>query len=196
VPLALTSNEAALAIFAGIFIVFALVSSLVIPRRNPDFPGPGGRNWFILATVLLFVAMLFAVEVFAKEDEPEGERAAEVGTTGETETSETQPGGGEPQPAETTAGASQGDPAAGKQVFASNGCGSCHTFAAAGAAGKVGPNLDEGLQGKDAAFVRESIVEPNAEVAEGFPPGVMPPNYGDQLSPKQLADLVAFLTPK
>ena len=37
----------------------------------------------------------------------------------------------------------QGDPAAGKEVFASAGCGSCHTLADAGATGNVGPNLDE-----------------------------------------------------
>ena len=52
-------------------------------------------------------------------------------------------GAAKPAPATTTAAtAAQGDPAAGKTVFASNGCGACHTLAAAGAAGKVGPSLD------------------------------------------------------
>src|SRR4051794_2479701 len=37
----------------------------------------------------------------------------------------------------------QGDPVAGKGVFAANGCGSCHTLAAAGTNGNVGPNLDQ-----------------------------------------------------
>jgi uncharacterized cupredoxin-like copper-binding protein/cytochrome c551/c552 len=36
----------------------------------------------------------------------------------------------------------QGDPVAGKAVFAANGCASCHTLAAAGANGTVGPSLD------------------------------------------------------
>ena len=36
-----------------------------------------------------------------------------------------------------------GDPVAGKAVFAANGCASCHTLAAAGATGNVGPNLDQ-----------------------------------------------------
>jgi len=40
-------------------------------------------------------------------------------------------------------GATEGDPAAGKEVFASAGCGSCHTLSDAGATGTVGPNLDE-----------------------------------------------------
>ena len=36
----------------------------------------------------------------------------------------------------------EGDPAAGKEIFASAGCGSCHTLADAGSAGTIGPNLD------------------------------------------------------
>jgi cytochrome c oxidase subunit II len=95
-----------------------------------------------------------------------------------------------------TATLPEGDAAAGKEVFNSSGCGSCHTFKEAGASGQVGPNLDESLQDKDAEFVRESIVNPNAEIAEGYSPNVMPGNYGEQLSKKQLADLVAFLTKK
>ena len=90
----------------------------------------------------------------------------------------------------------KGDAAAGKQVFESQGCGSCHTFEAAGSTGNVGPNLDEALQGKDAAFIQQSIVDPNAEVAPGYQPNIMPQTYGSQLSEKQLADLVAFLQSK
>jgi mono/diheme cytochrome c family protein len=90
----------------------------------------------------------------------------------------------------------KGDPVAGKQVFTSQGCGSCHTFKAAGTTGTVGPNLDEALKGKSPDFVHESIVNPNAVVATGFPPNVMPQTYGSQLSDQQLADLVAFLTKK
>jgi cytochrome c oxidase subunit II len=86
-----------------------------------------------------------------------------------------------------------GNPAAGKAVFAANGCGGCHTFTPAGTKGTIGPDLDKVLQGKDAAFVRESIVDPNAEIAEGFQPNVMPQTYGQQLTSKQVADLVAFL---
>ena len=45
-----------------------------------------------------------------------------------------------PPPTTTPGGteALQGDPAAGKAVFAANGCASCHTLAAAGANGNVG----------------------------------------------------------
>ena len=48
------------------------------------------------------------------------------------------------------------------------------------------------LEGKDAEFVHQSIVEPNAEVAEGYNAGVMP--SFQQLSEDQVNDLVAFLT--
>jgi mono/diheme cytochrome c family protein len=89
-----------------------------------------------------------------------------------------------------------GNPAAGKTVYADAGCAACHTFEAAGSTGKTGPNLDQSLQGKDEDYVRESIVDPDAEIASGFQPGVMPKNYGQQLDSKQIADLVAFLTSK
>jgi mono/diheme cytochrome c family protein len=88
--------------------------------------------------------------------------------------------------------AEAGDPTAGKAAFTELGCGGCHTFMAAGTKGTTGPNLDETLKGKDAEYIRESIANPNAEIAQGFQPGVMP-NYGEQLESKQIADLVAFL---
>jgi cytochrome c oxidase subunit II len=88
--------------------------------------------------------------------------------------------------------AEAGNPAAGKASFTSLGCGGCHVFQAAGTRGTTGPNLDETLQGKDEAYIRESIVNPNATIAQGFQPNVMP-NYGEQLESKQVADLVAFL---
>jgi mono/diheme cytochrome c family protein len=183
-----TSNKILLAVFAGVFIAFALAASIVIPRRNPDFPGERGRNWFIATTIALFVAMMFAVAVFAREEE----EAAHGQEPGETVT-ETAPAG-EPQPPATTTETPQGDPQAGRAVFLAQGCGSCHAFSAAGTQGTVGPNLDESLEGKDAEYIRESIVDPNAEIAEGFQPGLMPGDFGEKLTPKQLADLVAFLS--
>jgi mono/diheme cytochrome c family protein len=37
----------------------------------------------------------------------------------------------------------EGDAGAGKGVFASAGCGGCHTLKAAGSTGNIGPNLDQ-----------------------------------------------------
>jgi cytochrome c oxidase subunit 2 len=94
-----------------------------------------------------------------------------------------------------------GGAALGKQLFAANGCGGCHTLAAAGSSGTVGPNLDKLVQdaakyakGKPpAAYVRESIVSPNAFVVPGYPRGTMPQTFGKQLTPQQIDALVQFL---
>jgi mono/diheme cytochrome c family protein len=97
--------------------------------------------------------------------------------------------------------ATAGNAAKGKAVFLASGCGSCHTLKAAGASGTIGPNLDtkpsvdaKGAHMPLAAFVRESIVKPNAYISPGYPKGVMPQTFATQLTKKQLADLVAFLT--
>jgi cytochrome c2 len=81
----------------------------------------------------------------------------------------------------------------GAQVFASNGCGGCHTLAEAETGGTTGPSLDEALPGMSAAMVSKSITDPNAEIAKGFPPNVMPSTYAQSLSPKELEDLVQYL---
>lgn len=82
----------------------------------------------------------------------------------------------------------------GAQVFANNGCGGCHTFAAAKSGGVTGPNLDEALApGDTPSLVEEMIVDPNAKIVEGYPANVMPANFGETLSPKELEQLVAYL---
>jgi mono/diheme cytochrome c family protein len=196
VLLALTTNQKlGLGGTAAVFIAFSLLVALMIPRTRPDFPGRRGLVPFILVTVILTIAMLGAVEVFA-EEEHHGEAAGEATETAPTETTptETEPAPGPPAPTTTGAEQPSGSPDAGEAVFTSAGCGGCHAFAAAGSSGTTGPNLDESLSGKDTEYVRRAIVDPNADVAEGYSPGVMPQTYEDQFSPKQLDDLVAFLT--
>jgi mono/diheme cytochrome c family protein len=185
-----TDQKLGLAGTAAVFIVFSLLVALVFPRGNPDFPGRRGLVPFILLTAILTIAMLGAVEVFAKEEE-HGE-AAPHETTPEPAPP---PGPPTPEPQQPPPPMEpSGSAEAGKAVFAAQGCGSCHTFAAAGTSGTVGPNLDESLEGNYPANVRRAIIDPDAEIAEGYSPGVMPKTYEAQLSPKQLDDLVAFLT--
>jgi len=93
-----------------------------------------------------------------------------------------------------TVDTSKGDPAAGKEVFASAGCAGCHTFKAAGSSATIGPDLDTALQGKDATFVLESIVDPNKEIAPGFSGGIMPGNFGQTLSGAEIDALVKYLS--
>lgn len=81
----------------------------------------------------------------------------------------------------------------GAQVFADNGCGGCHTLGAAGSSGTTGPDLDEALPGQGAAAIRKSILDPNAEIAPGYPANVMPANYGTLIDRDELEELVDFL---
>jgi cytochrome c oxidase subunit 2 len=88
----------------------------------------------------------------------------------------------------------------GKTLFANGNsagataCSSCHTLKEANATGTTGPNLDQVLKGKDAAFIKQSIAQPDAEIAKGYTKGIMPPNYASTLKPEELAALVKFLS--
>jgi mono/diheme cytochrome c family protein len=83
----------------------------------------------------------------------------------------------------------------GAQVFANNGCASCHTLGAIpNALGTAGPNLDEVLPGQSPKQIEQSIVEPNARITQGFPAGRMPQIYGEEISPDDLKALVDFLS--
>ena len=81
----------------------------------------------------------------------------------------------------------------GIQIFESTGCGSCHTLAAAGTNAEVGPELDASLKGKDEAYIRRAITDPNADLASGFDKGIMPDNYGEELEKRELDALVRLL---
>jgi mono/diheme cytochrome c family protein len=102
---------------------------------------------------------------------------------------------------QTTPKLAKGNPASGKKLFASNGCSGCHTFKPAGSNGQIGPDLDklpqyakQANQGPLDQFVEESITNPGNYIQPGYN-NVMPASYGN-LPPKQIADLVAFLTQK
>jgi mono/diheme cytochrome c family protein len=169
-----TGHKIGLGAVGAAFIVFALISSFVLPSRSPNFPGRH-VGWYVVACVAFFVAMLAAVLVFGREKEeataaekPPTQTSAPPATT--TSPSE---GGGAPKTA--------GDPAAGKAVFASAGCAGCHTLKAAGSSGNVGPNLDELKPPED--VVRNQVTKGG---------GAMPAFKG-QLSDKQIQDVAAFV---
>lgn len=90
----------------------------------------------------------------------------------------------------TTAGAGN---RAGLAVWATNGCGSCHTLAAANATGRIGPDLGASLQGASAAAIRRSIVAPDDNIASGYSGETMPGDYGTRIEPGDLDRLVGFL---
>jgi uncharacterized cupredoxin-like copper-binding protein len=87
-----TWHKIGLAGVAAVFIVFALASSFLFPRYRPSYPA-GRLGWFVVVTLVLFVGMLAAVEIFAAE--PEEKAAAEnEHTTSSMTTSTTASGGG------------------------------------------------------------------------------------------------------
>ena len=81
-----------------------------------------------------------------------------------------------------TNGDESGDAANGEQVFSSAGCGSCHTFEAAGSTGSIGPNLD------DAAPSFDAVV---SQVTHG---GGAMPAFEDQLTEQEIRDVAAFVS--
>ncbi len=189
-----TSHKVGIAVVAGVFIVFALTCSFLLPALQPRFPGRR-LGWFVAAAVLLTAGMLTAVIVLAKEPK-ETREAAGAGPPAAPSQPSTKPST-KPAPA-----APAGNPAAGKQLFATQGCGSCHTFTPAGASGNVGPDLDhlaadaaKANRGSVEQYATESIEDPNAYVVPGFPQGVMPTTFAS-LGKQKIADLVAFVTSK
>jgi mono/diheme cytochrome c family protein len=189
VPLALNGWEIGLLITAAVFIVLALIASMVVPRSRPEFPSRY-LGWFIAGCIVLFASQMTAVVLLAEVGEEEHAAAEETepGEPTETEPGETQPtetGPTETQPTEPTptepAPGGEGDPAAGKQIFTSN-CGSCHTLADAGTSGTIGPNLDESMPAFELAVDR---------VTNGQ--GAMP-SFSGQLSEQQINDVAAYVS--
>jgi mono/diheme cytochrome c family protein len=148
----------------------------------------------LIATAAVAVALGLAAcgNETTRTTAPETVSGSPPAETGGTETGGTETGGAETGGAETggtdTGGAEtgageelQGDPAAGEELFASSGCGSCHTLDAAGTSGEIGPNLD------DAQPPFELVVE---RVTNGM--GQMPP-FSGTLSPEQINDVAAYV---
>ena len=153
--------------------------------------------------MLLFPAGFagYAVGHYTSLGKPSATVVHTVTAPGSTSAATTTSAGTTTSSATTTSSGGGGNAAAGKSVFAANGCASCHTFKPAGANGTIGPNLDT-APAQDAkadhnmalaAFVKESIVKPDAYIAKGFSKGLMPTTFGSSLSPTQLNDLVAFI---
>jgi mono/diheme cytochrome c family protein len=192
-----TTGKVGLLIVAGLFIAWALITAMWIPKRNPDFPVT--LTGFLLVSSIFLVLQLGTVYWVTTTQEVETEEAApaestpgETTPTESTSTEETTTEGTSTEGTstegtsteETTTGEAegQGDAAAGKEVFTSAGCVGCHTLADAGATGTVGPNLDEAKPSHDLVVER---------VTNGK--GPMPPFKG-QLSEKQIQDVAAYVS--
>ena len=188
-PLALTGYEIGLLAVALVFIAFALVVALVVPRYRPEFPSRG-LGWFIGVAIVLLVAQLTAVLLLAERGEHGEHEAGAAVTETETEQTETEttPETGPTATTTTEMGqtetgpSQQGDAAAGKQIFLSQPCGSCHTLADAGTSGSVGPNLDDARPPFDLVVQR---------VTNGAGPM---PSFKGTLTEQQIRDVAAYVS--
>lgn len=208
-----TTGKTVLVLVAGLFIAWALVTAILIPRRSPGFPL--NLTTYLAATAVLFVlqmAAVYWVTTYQEVEKKHVSAAGEAGTTtapvttapattapastaptttapvttapAATAPATTAPATTAPAataPTTTTPAAGGGDAVAGKQVFATAGCGSCHTLAAAGASGTVGPSLDQRKPSFDKVIER---------VTNGK--GVMP-SFKGQLDAKQIRDVAAYV---
>jgi mono/diheme cytochrome c family protein len=173
---ALTSLGKTVSLIVAItFIVWALVTAIFVPKRREKFPRR--LDAYIVVSAILFVAQMSTVLWAANTQEVEEAHAAETPS---------QPGGGgggtQTAPTTSTPAPATGDATAGKQVFETAGCTSCHTLADAGATGTVGPNLDQAKPPASLVVMR---------VTNGK--GVMP-SFKGQLSEQQIQDVAAYVS--
>ena len=129
----------------------------------------------LIGLLALFLAALVLAVAGCGGDDDSGADDPDVTVTEPTETEdgdETETGGEE----------TEGDAVNGEQIFASAGCGGCHTLSAAGTNGSVGPNLD------DASPSYDKVVE---RVTNGA--GAMP-SFESDLSAQEIQDVAAYVS--
>ena len=148
------------------------------------------RMWLMLVGLLVMVALVLGGCGVRSKPLPANEQA-------------TSSGGQEATSGEQEASAVNLPPAPPiekvKPLIQKGACGSCHAIPGIeGANGQVGPSwcdvAQEVQEGKeDVAFIRESIVDPDKEIASGYQAGIMPKNFGQMFSEEELNTLVAFI---
>jgi mono/diheme cytochrome c family protein len=161
-----TAHQIGLAGTGAAFIIFSLVSSFVLPQRNPNFPGRG-RNMYLLVSLAFFAAMMSAVVVFGREQKE----------------AEAKPATGDPAAGKALFAKSGCAACHEFKPAASNGKVGPSLDNLKESADKAGQSLDQ--------FIETSITDPNAFIAPGFKAGVMPKL---PLTADQVADLAAFIS--
>ena len=106
-----------------------------------------------------------------------------------------------PSAVQPEAGAGADGPLDGLAIAQANGCVACHST---DGASLVGPTWFEAFGSErmledgstvtvDRAYLRTAIVDPAAQIAAGFPGGVMPATYVDTLSGSEIDAIVDFI---
>ena len=78
-----------------------------------------------------------------------------------------------------------------EEIVAATTCGACHKIGAD--VGELGPDLTKIGAMRDAAYLRRALLDPNADIAEGFDKDMMPADLGEKLYAKELEMLVDYL---
>ncbi len=198
--------ETAFYVVGSALVVIALVISFT-GMKSDSFPSPAAlRIGTVLVGIVVIATAVLAVRAsqhealereheenveaseLAGEEQEENQDIDEAEDEAPTDASESGAG------AEGDIGsAAGGDAAAGEKLFVDAGCDGCHSLQATNSTGQIGPNLDAELVDADEEYIFTSIVDPGADVEEGFSDGIMPQDYAEQLSPEEVNDLVAFL---
>jgi cytochrome c oxidase subunit 2 len=79
----------------------------------------------------------------------------------------------------------------GENLFQGMGCVGCHKINGEG--GAVGPELTNVYSDQGEDYVRQAILQPNAEIAQGFQPNIMPQTFSQRLSEENINDIIAYL---
>jgi mono/diheme cytochrome c family protein len=141
--------------------------AVAFDERGIPVPAPPSRSSTAVAEALIVLCALFLVSAFAAGGYLVGRGADEPAT---------------PTTPTETAAPDRGDSVAGKQVFTSAGCGSCHVLADAGGTGTAGPALD----GNDAltkALVVDRVTNGTSKM----------PSFSSQLSEDEIEDVAAYV---
>lgn len=96
-------------------------------------------------------------------------------------------------PAASSEGAASAGPArTAEDIVNKYGCGACHKIA--GQLGALGPDLTKIGSKKNRDYLRKSIINPNADIASGFPPGMMPPDFADKMFVSEIEIMLDYMT--
>ena len=162
-----TGHKIGLATVGAAFIVFALVSSFVLPRRIPNFPGR------FMGLYLTICGAVLRRDALGGADLRQGEGGGA-------------PGKGHDHDDRGADDAPRGTLGEGRRDRRQGGlrerrCATCHTLKDAGSHGTIGPNLDQLKPAED-------VVQHQVENGGGPMPA-----FKGQLTAKQIQDVAAYV---